>query len=79
MQQIILNKLPTGNLSCRNFFQSKTVLFDCLTGIHIRSRPVVPEDYNLERMTEVTPKDILWTSEVLLDHKIFPKILILLV
>ena len=28
-------------------------------------------------MTEVTPKVILWTSEVLLNHKIFPKILVL--
>ena len=47
-------------------------------GIHIRSRPVVPDDYNLARTTEVTPKVVLWTSEVLLNHRIFPKIPILL-
>ena len=47
------------------------------TGIHIRSSPVVPDDYNLARTAEVTPKAVLWTSEVLLDHKIFPKIPIL--
>ena len=44
------------------------------SGIHIRSRTVVPDDYNLARTTEVTPKVVLWTSEVLLNHKIFPRI-----
>ena len=44
-----------------------------ITGIHIRSRTVVSDDYNLSRTTEITSKVVLWTSEVLLKHKIYFK------
>jgi len=52
---------------------------DCVapTGIHIHSRPVVPDDYILAQTIEVTPKVVLWTSQVLLNHRIFPKLPIL--
>ena len=46
------------------------------TGIHIRSHPVVPDNYNLAWTIKITPKVVLWTTEVLLNHKIFSKILI---
>ena len=47
-----------------------------IPGVHIRSRPVDPrpDDYNLAWTTEVTLKVVPWTSEVLLNHKIFLKI-----
>ena len=38
--------------------------------------PVVPDDYNLILTIKKTPKVTLRTSEVLLNHKIFSKILI---
>ena len=44
------------------------------TGIHIRSRPVVPGDYNLARTIKIGPKVVLRTSEVLVNHKVFSKI-----
>ena len=44
------------------------------TGIHIRSRPVVPGDYNLARTIKIGPKVVLRTSEVLANHKVFSKI-----
>ena len=47
-----------------------------MSRIHIRGHPVVPDDYNLGRTTEVTLKVAPWTSKVLLNHKIFPKITI---
>ena len=37
----------------------------------------ISDDYNLSQTTQVTQKVVLWTSEVLLSHKIFPKIPIL--
>ena len=44
------------------------------TGIHIiRSRPVVADYYNLAPTIKITPKVVLWTSEVLLNHRIFSK------
>lgn len=41
-----------------------------LSGIHIRSRPVVPDNCNLERTIEITPKVVLWTGGVFLNLKI---------
>ena len=43
------------------------------SGIHIRILPVIPDDYNLAWTTEVTLKCVLWTSEILLTHKLLPK------
>ena len=43
------------------------------SGIHIRILPVVPDDYNLAWTTEVTLKCVLWTSEILLTHKLLPR------
>ena len=37
-------------------------------GIHIRSRPVILDNYSLTRTIKLTSKDILWMSEVLLNH-----------
>ena len=45
-------------------------------GIHIPSRPVVPDDYNLVWTIKITSKVALWTSEVLPNHKIFSEILV---
>ena len=47
-----------------------------LSGIHIPSHPVVLDDYNLIQTIKITSKVALRTSEVLLNHKIFSKILI---
>ena len=47
-----------------------------LSGIHIRSRPVVPDEYNLAWTIEITPTVILWMSEVSLNHKILLRTLI---
>ena len=44
-------------------------------GIHIPSRPVVPDNYNPVRTIKITSKVALRTSEVLLNHKIFKKFL----
>lgn len=44
--------------------------------IHIPSRPVVPNNYNLVQTIKSTSKVAVWMSEVLLNHKIFSKILI---
>ena len=46
-------------------------------GIHIPSRPVVPDDYILVQTIKLTSKVALQTSEVLLKHKSFSKILTL--
>ena len=51
---------------------------ETLTAIHRDphpSRPVVPDDYNLIQTIKLTSKVALQTSEVLLNHKIFSKIL----
>ena len=45
------------------------------SGIYIPSCPDVPDDYNLVRTIKITSKVALQTSEVLLNHKIFSKIL----
>ena len=45
-------------------------------GIHIHSHLVVPDDYNLTQTIKIPPKDILWTSKVLLNYKIYSKILV---
>ena len=37
--------------------------------------PVIPDDYNLVRTIKITSKVALWTSEVLLNHKIVQKFL----
>ena len=58
--------------SVHGAFRGKKIWVGC-SGIHIRSRPVVPDDYSLARTTEVTPKVVLWKSEILLNHKIFPE------
>ena len=47
-----------------------------LSGIHIRSRPGVPDEYNLAWTIEITPTVILWMSEVSLNHKILLRTLI---
>ena len=44
-----------------------------LTGIHIRSRPVVPDDSKAAWTSEITPKVVLWMSKVLLNHNIVSK------
>ena len=44
-------------------------------GIHIQSHLVIPDDYNLTRTIKISPKVILWTSKVLLNYKIYSKIL----
>ena len=41
--------------------QSNTLCI-CIPGIHIPSRAVVPEDYNLVRTMKVTAKIALWAS-----------------
>ena len=45
------------------------------SGIHILSQPVILDDYNLLQTIKITLKVALLTSEVLLNHKIFKKIL----
>ena len=55
-------------------FQLHFQIIASLTVVDALSRLVVPDNYNLSRMTEVTPNVVLWTSEVLINHKIFPKI-----
>ena len=47
-----------------------------MTGIHIPNRPVIPDNYNLVGMIKITSRVALRTTEVLLNHKIFSKILI---
>ena len=42
-------------------------------GIHIPSCPVVPDDSKAVRTSEITPKVVLWTSKVLLNHNVFSK------
>ena len=44
-----------------------------IAGIHICSRSVVPDDSKAVRTSEITPKVILRTSIVLLNHNIFSK------
>lgn len=54
---------------------------ETLTAIHrdpYPSGPVVPDDYNLIQTIKLTSKVALQTSEVLLNHKIFSKILMVL-
>lgn len=46
------------------------------TGIHIRRHLVVPDDYNLTWTIKIPPNVILWTSKVLLNYKIYSKILV---
>lgn len=56
----------TGTRDYTIYFQSE--------GIHIRKRPVVPDDYNLPLKIKIGPKVVLRTSEVLVNHKVFSKI-----
>ena len=49
--------------SSANFKSSLLVFFGPYTGIHIRSRQVIPDDYNLAQTTEVTPKVVRLVDE----------------
>ena len=60
---------------CFCFFSLIIVKFTC-TGIYIHSHRVVPDDYSLAQTIEITPNVVLWKSDVLLNHKIFSKILL---
>ena len=44
------------------------MLFNNVSGIHIRSRLVVSDDSKVLRATKITPKVVLWTSKVVLNH-----------
>ena len=49
------------------------MLFNNVSGIHIRSRLVVSDDSKVVRATKITPKVVLWTSKVVLNHNIISK------
>ena len=60
-----------------NLWQNGQYLWNIFfSGIHIPSRPVVPEDNNLVQTIKITSKVPIRMSEVLLSHKIFSKVLI---
>ena len=44
-----------------------------LPGIHIHSRPLVPDDSKAVWTSKISPKVILWTSKVLLTYNIYSK------
>ena len=77
----------TKFVTCENWFikhmiheicQNLQVKQDHDLGIHIPSHAVIPDDCNLVWTIQITSKVALWTSEVLLNHKIFSKIFMIL-
>ena len=59
------------NQACMPSHISEHIDIICFQRIHIRSLPVVPDHSKAIRTSKITPKVILWTSKVLLNHNIF--------
>ena len=66
-----------SNVNTMILWQNGQYLWNIIfSGIHIPSRLVVPEDNNLVQTIKKTSKVPVRMSEVLLNHKIFSKVLI---
>ena len=65
-----------SNVNTMNLWQNGKYLWNIFfSGIHIPGRPVVPEDNNLVQTIKITSKVPVRMSEILLNHKIFSKVL----
>ena len=65
-----------SNVNTMNLWQNGQYLWNIFfSGIHIPGRPVIPEDNNLVQTIKITSKVPVRMSEILLNHKIFSKVL----
>ena len=72
-----LNNGKKIHILCYNNYSEKSQTLQIHDqGIHIPSCPVVPDDYNLVQTIKIALKVAFWMSEVLLNYKIFSKILV---